>query len=440
MLAYNCSPSFNWKQHLDDATIAKFQNELGAMGFKFQFITLAGFHALNYSMFDLAHGYARNQMSAYVELQEREFAAEERGYTATKHQREVGAGYFDRIATTVDPTARPPRSRARPKRASSTRVTTAECTVAERIRRVDASATVHSAYVEGDGMNIERVGVVGAGQMGAGIAEVSLRAGVDVRIYEPTDALVTAGRDRIEKSLDRGVSKGKLSQEERDDALSRLSVTTTLADLSDRQLVIEAIVEDDAVKAKVFAELDEVITDPDAVLASNTSSIPIMRIAAATKNPGRVLGLHFFNPVPVLPLVELIGTLVTTDAALERTEKFASEVLGKQVVRCSDRSGFVVNALLVPYLLSAVRMVEAGFATHRGRRHRRRRGTVAPDGAAAALRPGRTGHPEAHRGQDVRGVQGAALRAAAAVAAHGRGGPAGQEVGPGLLLVQLTHR
>jgi isocitrate lyase len=105
MLAYNCSPSFNWRKHLDDSTIAKFQKELAAMGFKFQFITLAGFHALNYSMFDLAYGYARNQMSAYVELQEREFAAEERGYTATKHQREVGAGYFDRIATTVDPTS-----------------------------------------------------------------------------------------------------------------------------------------------------------------------------------------------------------------------------------------------------------------------------------------------------------------------------------------------
>ena len=103
LLSYNCSPSFNWKKHLDDATIAKFQRELGAMGYKFQFITLAGFHALNYSMFDLAHGYAREQMKAYVDLQEREFAAEERGYTATKHQREVGAGYFDRIATTVDP-------------------------------------------------------------------------------------------------------------------------------------------------------------------------------------------------------------------------------------------------------------------------------------------------------------------------------------------------
>ena len=104
MLAYNCSPSFNWKKHLDDDTIARFQRELGAMGFKFQFITLAGFHALNYSMFDLAHGYARNGMSAYVELQEKEFASESRGYTATKHQREVGTGYFDAIATALNPT------------------------------------------------------------------------------------------------------------------------------------------------------------------------------------------------------------------------------------------------------------------------------------------------------------------------------------------------
>jgi len=207
------------------------------------------------------------------------------------------------------------------------------------------------------------VGVIGAGQMGAGIAEVSARAGVDVLVYEPTEALTTAGRDRIAKSLERAVSKGKLAADERDVTLARLSFTTNLSDLADRQLVVEAIIEDDAVKAKVFAELDAVVTDPDAVLASNTSSIPIMRIAAATKNPGRVLGLHFFNPVPVLPLVELVSTLVTTDAAIERTEKFASEVLGKQVVRCSDRSGFVVNALLVPYLLSAIRMVEAGFAT-----------------------------------------------------------------------------
>jgi 3-hydroxybutyryl-CoA dehydrogenase len=211
--------------------------------------------------------------------------------------------------------------------------------------------------------SIQRVGVIGAGQMGAGIAEVSARAGVDVLVYEPTEALTTAGKNRIVKSLERAVSAGKVTERERTAALARLKFTNTLADLADRQLVVEAIIEDDAIKAKVFAELDAVITDPDAVLASNTSSIPIMRIAAATKNPSRVLGLHFFNPVPVLPLVELVSTLVTSESALARTEAFASSVLGKQVVRCSDRSGFVVNALLVPYLLSAIRMAEAGFAT-----------------------------------------------------------------------------
>jgi 3-hydroxybutyryl-CoA dehydrogenase len=211
--------------------------------------------------------------------------------------------------------------------------------------------------------DIERVGVIGAGQMGAGIAEVSARADVDVIVYEPTEALTTAGRNRIVKSLERGVSSGKVTERERSAAIDRLKFTTSLADLADRQLVIEAVIEDEAVKAKVFAELDQVITDPDAVLASNTSSIPIMKIAAATQNPSRVLGLHFFNPVPVLPLVELVSTLVTSHAAVDRTEQFAGTVLGKQVVRCSDRSGFVVNALLVPYLLSAIRMVEAGIAT-----------------------------------------------------------------------------
>jgi 3-hydroxybutyryl-CoA dehydrogenase len=212
-------------------------------------------------------------------------------------------------------------------------------------------------------VSIARVGVVGAGQMGGGIAEVCARAGADVVVYEPTEALTAAGEDRIAKSLERAVSKGKLAADEREVTLARLSFTTNLSDLADRQLVIEAIIEDEAVKAKVFAELDEIVTDPDAVLASNTSSIPIMKIAAATKNPGRVLGLHFFNPVPVLPLVELVSTLVTTDEAVARTEQFASGVLGKQVVRCSDRSGFVVNALLVPYLLSAIRMAEVGVAT-----------------------------------------------------------------------------
>ena len=210
---------------------------------------------------------------------------------------------------------------------------------------------------------IERVGIIGAGQMGGGIAEVCARAGVDVTVFETTDALVTAGRNRIVKSLERGVSAGKITERERDGALERLRFTTALDDLADRQLVIEAVIEDEKIKAGIFSRLDEIITDPHAVLASNTSSIPIMKLGAATKNPGRVLGLHFFNPVPVLPLVELVSTLLTSDAAVARTERFASAVLGKQVVRCSDRSGFVVNALLVPYLLSAVRMVESGIAT-----------------------------------------------------------------------------
>ncbi|WP_286143630.1 3-hydroxybutyryl-CoA dehydrogenase [Mycobacterium sp. 1274756.6] len=212
-------------------------------------------------------------------------------------------------------------------------------------------------------MSIERVGVIGAGQMGAGIAEVSARAGVAVTVFETSEALVTAGRNRITKSLERGVSAGKITERERDQVLSQLSFTCDLTDMADRQLVIEAVIEDETVKAGLFADLDRIITDPTAVLASNTSSIPIMRIAAATENPQRVLGLHFFNPVPVLPLVELVSTLVTDESAIERTEQFAGEVLGKQVVRCSDRSGFVVNALLVPYLLSAIRMVEDGFAT-----------------------------------------------------------------------------
>ena len=212
-------------------------------------------------------------------------------------------------------------------------------------------------------MTIQRVGVVGAGQMGSGIAEVAAKSGADVVVYEPAEQFLEAGRKRIAASLERAAAKGKLSEADKDATLARLTYTTNLADLADRQLVIEAVIEDEAVKAKIFAELDEIITDPDAVLASNTSSIPIMKIAAATKNPSRVLGLHFFNPVPVLPLVELINTLVTSDAAVARVEKFAAETLGKKVVRCSDRSGFIVNALLVPYLLSAIRMVENGVAS-----------------------------------------------------------------------------
>lgn len=210
---------------------------------------------------------------------------------------------------------------------------------------------------------ISRVGVIGAGQMGAGIAEVCARAHTDVLIFETSRELAAAGRSRIMRSLDRGVSSGKLTEREREQAAARVRFTTDLGDFADRQLVVEAVLEDEAVKTKIFADLDKVVTDPHAVLASNTSSIPIMKLGMATQQAGRVIGLHFFNPVPVLPLVELVTTLMTAPEVAERAEAFTRDVLGKEVVRSADRSGFVVNALLVPYLLSAIRMVESGFAT-----------------------------------------------------------------------------
>ena len=211
--------------------------------------------------------------------------------------------------------------------------------------------------------SITRVGVVGAGQMGAGIAEVCARAHVDVLVWESTRELAAAGRSRILSSLDRGVSSGKITRRERDQAALRLRFTTDLGDFADRQLVIEAIVEDEAAKTAVFRELDEVVTDPEAVLASNTSSIPIMKLGTCTARPRRVIGMHFFNPVPVLRLVELVSTLETGESVRDRAEGFAEQVLGKQVVHSADRSGAVVNALLVPFLLSAIRMAESGFAT-----------------------------------------------------------------------------
>jgi 3-hydroxybutyryl-CoA dehydrogenase len=210
---------------------------------------------------------------------------------------------------------------------------------------------------------ITRVGVIGAGQMGAGIAEVCARAHADVLVYETTSELAAAGRSRILRSLDRGVSSGKLTEREREQASCRLRFTSDLGDFADRQMVCEAVVEDEAVKTEIFKELDKIVTDPCAVLASNTSSIPVMKLGMATANAHRVVGMHFFNPVPVLPLVELVTTLMTSDDVTARAEEFARDILGKQVVRSSDRSGFVVNALLVPYLLSAIRMVESGFAT-----------------------------------------------------------------------------
>jgi 3-hydroxybutyryl-CoA dehydrogenase len=206
------------------------------------------------------------------------------------------------------------------------------------------------------------VGVIGSGIMGAGIAEVAARNGCDVLVREVSAELAAAGRDRIAASLERAVSRGKLPAEERDAALARVRTTTELADLADRDLVIEAVTEHEPTKTALYRELGDVVR-PDCVLASNTSSIPISRLAAVTPGPERVLGMHFFNPVVVLPLVELVPSLLTSQSTVDTARAFAEDRLGKRTVLCKDRAGFVVNALLVPYLLAAIRMVEAGVAT-----------------------------------------------------------------------------
>ncbi len=209
---------------------------------------------------------------------------------------------------------------------------------------------------------MEQVGVVGSGIMGAGIAEVAARSGCDVVVREVTAELADAGRARIAASLERAVTRGKLAADDRDATLARIRTTTSLDDLADRDLVIEAVVEDEPTKTALYRELSAIVR-PDCVLASNTSSIPISRLAAAAQGPGRVLGMHFFNPVPVLPLVELVPSLRTGQSTVDRARAFAEDRLGKKTVLCKDRAGFVVNALLVPYLLAAIRMVEAGVAT-----------------------------------------------------------------------------
>lgn len=208
---------------------------------------------------------------------------------------------------------------------------------------------------------VTRLGVVGCGLMGSGIAEVAARNGIDVLVAEATPDASEAGRRRLTASLDRGVRRGKLSEELRDQTLGRLSFTHDLGDLADRQFVIEAVAENRDIKTDVIQALDKVVQDPAAILATNTSSIPIVDLAVATQRPGQVIGMHFFNPVPVQQLVELIPALTTAEETVERTRLLAQQ-LGKEAVQAPDRSGFVVNALLVPYLLGAVRMVEAGSA------------------------------------------------------------------------------
>ena len=210
-------------------------------------------------------------------------------------------------------------------------------------------------------MNIQRVGVAGCGLMGSGIAEVAARAGFDVVVSEVDEGALEGGKSRIVKSMGRAVEKEKLSPEARDEAWGRLSFTTSLADMADRDIVIEAIVEDLAVKSELMGALDE-ITGPETIFASNTSSLTITEIAAATGRPDRVVGLHFFNPVPVMKLVEVVRTIATDEKVFDAAYRFARD-LGKEPIKAKDNSGFVVNLLLVPYMLDAIRQLERGVAS-----------------------------------------------------------------------------
>jgi len=205
-------------------------------------------------------------------------------------------------------------------------------------------------------MEIRKVGVVGLGTMGAGIAQVSVQSGFETVGREVSAELGERGRATIERYLARGVEKGRLSTEERDAAAARLTLTTELSDLADCDLVIEAALEQLELKREIFAELDRV-TRPDAVLATNTSALSVSEIAEATSRPERVIGMHFFNPAPVLPLVEIVRARESSDAAVDAAYGWA-ERTGKQPVRCTDTPGFIVNRILIPLLNDCVRVLD----------------------------------------------------------------------------------
>jgi 3-hydroxybutyryl-CoA dehydrogenase len=209
--------------------------------------------------------------------------------------------------------------------------------------------------------DVAQIGVVGAGFMGSGIAESAARAGVAVTLYEPQAVPLEHSRSSIEASVARAVKRERLTAEEGEALVGRIAWSTELDALGGAELVIEAIVEDAAVKAKTFKDLDAVV-GPETILASNTSSIPIAGLAAATGRADRVLGLHFFSPVPVMKLVEVVIGLDTAEETVERAAAFAEQI-GKTAIKTKDRSGFIVNFLLVPYLMAAVRMYEEGFAS-----------------------------------------------------------------------------
>jgi len=210
-------------------------------------------------------------------------------------------------------------------------------------------------------MEIKKVGICGCGLMGSGIAEIASKAGLDVIIREVNDDFLKKGMGRIDKSLSRAVSKGKLDEAGKKAVLDKIKGTTSINDLADCDIIIEAIIENLGEKIKLYKELDS-IAKKDAIFASNTSSLSITEMGASTNRADKFCGLHFFNPVPVMKLVEVVKTVATSDAAFEAAKAFG-EKLGKVVVSCSDSPGFVVNRLLVPYLLDAIRTLEAGVAS-----------------------------------------------------------------------------
>ena len=209
----------------------------------------------------------------------------------------------------------------------------------------------------------KRIGVVGCGLMGSGIAEVCARAGLEVVIIESNQHALELGSKRIQSSLARALKSNRLSEQQLEDAKQKLDFTLDFGRLSDRDIVIEAATESESVKIEIFKKIDKEVKSESAILASNTSSIPIMKLAMATSRPESVIGIHFFNPVPVLPLVELVRSLLTSAQCEETANDFAANTLGKTVIRSKDRAGFIVNALLIPYILSAIRMFESGFAS-----------------------------------------------------------------------------
>jgi len=210
-------------------------------------------------------------------------------------------------------------------------------------------------------LETSRVGIAGAGFMGSGIAESAARAGAHVVLYESDGAQLDRSRRRIEASVHKAVSRGKLEEADAGELIDRIEWHDGIDSLSGSEILIEAVYEDPELKGTLFRELDERLPDA-ALLASNTSSIPIAQIASWTERPDRVLGLHFFSPVPVMKLVEVVVGLDTSDEAVRRALSFAEQI-GKHPIRTKDRSGFIVNALLVPYLMTAVRMYEEGFAS-----------------------------------------------------------------------------